>query len=247
MPLVDGPSDDAMGKTKQKGFHSPSPFGTLKEFGTQLSKAFGLGDSHRRHHLSHPAVDEELFASFEPQLTETGRHRPRRRHKPKTWDPWISYGTGCWQPGPSTPRTMSSRQNATSSGSAADDKDGRGPFMEIHEWWLEEINLVIRFDEEKMELDFLPEDSPLKGKEVAAWRLKVPRMESEQQQLDYPCPTLRPPEKSFQGWATRPLEGITRPPVHHKEEINSRPTEIRLQDGKSNMILRIEPRLKLRR
>jgi hypothetical protein len=119
--------------------------------------------------------------------------------------------------------------------------------MEIHEWWLEEINLVIRFDEEKMELDFLPEDSPLKGKEVAEWRLKVPKMESAQLQPDYPSPTLRPPEKSFQGWATRPLEGITRPPVHRKNEINCQPTEIRLQDGRSNMILRIEPRLKLRR
>jgi len=38
MRLADGPSDVVMGTSEQKDCRSPSPFGTLKDFGSHLSK-----------------------------------------------------------------------------------------------------------------------------------------------------------------------------------------------------------------
>ena len=245
----DGPSDGVKtgNKSKQKASHSPSPFVSLKEFGNHLSKAFGLGDSHHRSDLSHLGCgEEELFASFEPHSNQRGKHPHRRKYREKIRDPWNSYGTPYCVPGPSTPRMPIQRQETSSP--VADDMEARRPFIEIHEWWLEELNLFVRFINEGLELNFLPEDSPLKGKEVAVWRIKTPEMESERPQHEFPCQNIRRPEKSFQGRAMKPLEEKSRPPVHPKNEIhNTKATDIRLQDGQSNMVLRIEPRLKLRR
>lgn len=243
----DGPSDGIMDGPKQKAFHSPSPFGTLKEFGSHLSKVFGLGDSQSRNRLSHPGDNKELFASFDPESTDRGKHRPRIRRRERSWDPLNCYGTPFCRPGPSTPEKQVALQRASVPSAVADEKGSPRPFTEIHQWWLEEIKLIMRFHDNRLELDFLPEDSLLKGKEVAVWRTKVPEAESEHLPLALPCPHLRPPEKTFRGWAMTLLEGNAPQPVHHKEERHHKAAEIRLQDGRRDMILRIEPRLKLRR
>lgn len=106
---LDARSDGVMGKTgiktkqnDQRECHSHSLFGSLKEFGSHLSKAIGLNDLHHGHHDSHSREDEVLFASFEPHTEMSRQHGPRRGHQRNGWDPWKGSGTYC-QPGPSTP------------------------------------------------------------------------------------------------------------------------------------------------
>ena len=136
--------------------HSHSPFGSLKELWSHLSKAIGLNDLHHRHHASHLRQDKVLFTSFESHTAVSGQHGPRRGHQKNGWDPWTSSGTDC-QPGPSTPWIPRKIQAAPTIVNFEAAPTEEREFTEIHEWWREEINLVINVHGQRFELDFLPE------------------------------------------------------------------------------------------
>jgi hypothetical protein len=256
-------SDGAMGKTKSKTrasdqeCHSHSPLGSLKEFGCHLSKAFGLSDLHHRHQ-EHYREDKVLLASFEPQMDESGRYSTHGQGKEMSWGPCKGSETYC-QPGPSTPRMPIPKQNTPAI--VEEDRIEQQEFTEIHEWWREEINLMVNFNGQRLELDFLPEDSPLKGKARAGWRVKLSQMETLRPKQDPASFFLHPPEKCFQRpekasqrWPVRHGVEHSQQPIDQKKEahnktidIHNKVTEIRLHDGGKDLILRIEPRLKLRK
>src|SRR5438477_9754128 len=263
----DARSDRLMGNTAPKtkesnhrGSRSPSPLGSLKQFGSHLSTVIGLNDLHHRHHASHLRRDEVLFTSFQPH-SEVSRHGPRSSHQKNEWDPGTSSGTNC-QPGPSTPWIPRRMKAAPTIANFEEARTEQREFTEIHEWRREEIKLMINVNGQRFELDFLPEDSPLKGKEAARWRVKISQMESHGPKQEPASLFLPPPEKSFQrsekafqGWAVRNQVQTSQQPLHRRSETHNnkaidthnKATEIRLHDSGKDMILRIEPRAKLRK
>jgi hypothetical protein len=82
-----------------------------------------------------------------------------------------------------------------------------------------------------------------------------PKQEPASFFLHPPEKSFQRPEKAFQGWAVRHRVENSQEPLHRRSETHNnkasdthnKATEIRLHDGGKDLILRIEPCVKLRK